>query len=110
MLTPSTIRDTLLRLWWKLHLSIPLLSHFFAAVTAIFCTLWLLTTILQWTVNIARGLRQRSVFLEVTPPQATPLSQDTTSELFGLISGLVKERAWSDFVTYLRSLCAQRSH
>ena len=55
---------------------------------------WILLAVIFRCIVILRQLREKYVFLEITPPQTTNISAISTTQLFTLISGLLEQRSW----------------
>ncbi|MFA6492596.1 MAG: DUF87 domain-containing protein [Patescibacteria group bacterium] len=75
-----------------------------AAYAVIFLTiLWLAITAIFKLIDLIHQLRQKYIYLEVTPPLVTEISSVSTSELFNLVAGLLNQRSWYDKVILKRS-------
>ncbi|MFA4996423.1 MAG: DUF87 domain-containing protein [Patescibacteria group bacterium] len=69
----------------------------YAAYAVIFLLIfWLVITLLFKLIDLIHQLRQKFIFLEVTPPLVTEIHSVSTSELFSLVAGLLNQRSWLD--------------
>lgn len=87
------------------HIGLVLLKD--AAYAVIFLIIfWLVVTLLFKLIDLIHQLRQKYIFLEVTPPLVTEISSITTAELFNLVAGLLNQRSWYDKIILRRLSCS----
>lgn len=93
--------------------SIHTLSYFallflrYAAYAVIFLFIfWLAITLIFKLIDLIHQLRQKYIFLEVTPPLVTEIPSVSTAELFNLVAGLLNQRSWYDKFILRRLSCS----
>lgn len=74
-------------------------------ILLIIVALWVIAKAFLSLLRLANQRKQKSVFLEITPPESTEVSPVTTTELFNLIGGLLNQSGWLDGV-----LCERPSY
>ncbi len=67
---------------------------------------WILLAVIFKLIVLIRHFREPSIFLEITPPQATKVSSLSTTQLFTLISGLLDQRSWLDRLLLRQATCS----
>ncbi|MDO8513393.1 MAG: type IV secretion system DNA-binding domain-containing protein [bacterium] len=68
--------------------------------------LWLFVSLILSIVRTYRDIKDKFVFLEITPPHTTEISSASTTQLFSLIANLISQRTWLDRLLFRQPFCS----
>lgn len=78
-----------------------------AAYAVIFLLiLWLVVTLIFKLIDLIHQLRQKYIFLEITPPLVTEIQSVSTAQLFSLIAGLLNQHTLYDRLLLRKTSCS----
>lgn len=87
------------------YIGLVLLKYTAYAVIFLSC-LWLAFLITGKLMDLLSQLKQKFIFLEVTPPLVTEISSVSTTQLFCIISELLNQKNWLDRILSRRTSCS----
>jgi len=88
------------------HLASPLDLNILITYALCLLATWIILVVIFKSITTLRQLREKYVFLEITPPQDTKIANISTTQLFTIISGLLEQRSWLDRLLLRQISCS----